>query len=138
MILFRNILSRTTQQARTGTFYSSCVRGVATRHGTRSFSRESVGGQSADYDKVSHVHGETYKQSMKAYRLFDIDGDGDISPEELIQILTSIGESPGDLNLYFAGMATGTTTDYQPVVQFLTYLIHHGNTVKSILCFKIS
>ena len=56
----------------------------------------------------------------------DVDGDGSISPEELIQILTSLGESPGDLNLYFAGMATDTTTDYRPVVSWLTFLLKHS------------
>ena len=60
------------------------------------------------------------------YPIKDVDGDGSISPEELIQILTSLGESPGDLNLYFAGMATDTTTDYRPVVSWLTFLLKHS------------
>ena len=60
------------------------------------------------------------------YPFTDVDGDGSISPEELIQILTSLGESPGDLNLYFAGMATDTTTDYRPVVSWLTFLLKHS------------
>ena len=60
----------------------------------------------------------------------DVDGDGSISPEELIQILTSLGESPGDLNLYFAGMATDTTTDYRPVVSWLTFLLKHSKLIK--------
>ena len=31
--------------------------------------------------------------------------------------------------LALAGMATGTTTDYRPVVQWLTFLIRHGNNI---------
>ena len=61
-----------------------------------------------------------------AYRLFDADGDGEITPEELVQILTSVGESPGDLNMYFSGMSQGTITDYRAVVDWLTFLIRHG------------
>ena len=61
----------------------------------------------------------------------DVDGDGSISPEELIQILTSLGESPGDLNLYFAGMATDTTTDYRPVVSWLTFLLKHSKFINN-------
>ena len=63
------------------------------------------------------------------YPIKDVDGDGSISPEELIQILTSLGESPGDLNLYFAGMATDTTTDYRPVVSWLTFLLKHSKFI---------
>lgn len=61
-----------------------------------------------------------------AYRLFDMDNDGEITPEELIQILTTVGESPGDLNMYFSGMSDGTITDYRAVVDWLTFCIKHG------------
>ena len=72
---------------------------------------------------VTHKTHKTHKKPIK-----DLDGDGSISPEELIQILTSLGESPGDLNLYFAGMATDTTMDYRPVVTWLTFLLKHSKS----------
>ena len=55
-----------------------------------------------------------------------MDNDGEITPEELVQILTSVGESPGDLNMYFSGMSDGTITDYRAVVDWLTFCIKHG------------
>ena len=73
---------------------------------------------------ITSVHCRTFLNPFK-----DVDGDGSISPEELIQILTSLGESPGDLNLYFAGMATDTTTDYRPVVSWLTFLLKHSKLI---------
>jgi len=62
----------------------------------------------------------------KAYNLFDADGDGSITPEELISIITSLGESPGDMNLYFGGMASETITNHTQVVDFLTFLIQNS------------
>ena len=73
----------------------------------------------------------------KAYRLFDADNDGEITPEELIQILTTVGESPGDLNMYFSGMSQGTITDYRAVVDWLTFLIRHGKFVPFWLNIKL-
>ena len=66
---------------------------------------------------------EAFKQ---AYDLFDADGDGSITPEELISILTPIGETPSDIHLYFGGMATDTITNHKQVVDFLTFLIQHS------------
>ena len=79
-----------------------------------------------------------------AYRLFDMDNDGEITPEELIQILTTVGESPGDLNMYFSGMSDGTITDYRAVVDWLTFCIKHGKfwmtsgDVSQYLCRSVS
>ena len=61
-----------------------------------------------------------------AYKLFDADGDGDLSPEEFSRILTSIGETPGDLNMFFSGMTSETFTDFKPCVDFISFMIKHG------------
>jgi len=63
----------------------------------------------------------------KAYKLFDADGDGDLSPEEFSRILTSIGETPGDLNMFFSGMTSETFTDFKPCVDFISFMIKHVN-----------
>ena len=66
------------------------------------------------------------KLNTLAYRLFDADDDGEITPEELVKILTTVGESPGDLNMYFSGMSSDTISDYRAVVDWFTFLIRHG------------
>ena len=45
------------------------------------------------------------------------------------QILTTVGESPGDLNMIFDGMSTDTITDYSAVIQWLGFLIKHGRNM---------
>ena len=66
---------------------------------------------------------EAYK---KAYNLFDADGDGSITPDELISILPSLGETPGDLCLFFDGMSEDTITNHKQICDFLTFLIQNG------------
>ena len=48
------------------------------------------------------------------------------------QILTTVGESPGDLNMIFDGMSTDTITDYSAVIQWLGFLIKHGTFFKRL------
>ena len=67
--------------------------------------------------------GEEYN---RAYKLFDYDGDGDISAEEIMHILNSVGELPGHLSLMFSGRSENHDTDYKPVIQWLTFLIKHS------------
>ena len=67
-----------------------------------------------------------FQTKFLAYKLFDADGDGELTPEEFSKILTSIGETPGDLNLFFSGMTTETITDFKPCVDWITFLIKHG------------
>ena len=56
----------------------------------------------------------------------DTDGDGSITPDELISILPSLGETPGDLSLFFDGMSEDTITNHKQICDFLTFLIQNG------------
>ena len=66
------------------------------------------------------------KAYEKAYTLFDADGDGSITPDELIMILPSLGETPGDLNLFFDGMSEDTITNHVQICDWLTFMIQNG------------
>lgn len=75
------------------------------------------------------------------YKKFDKDGDGDITPDELIsvwkknfyysakpsdfQILVKLGEVPMDLALYFNDMSSSASTEFAGVVNFLTILTNY-------------
>ena len=79
--------------------------------------------------EISPVEFDQMKETTEykeAYRLFDQDGDGDITADELIQILLKLGEVPGDLALYFNQMSEEISTDYTGVINFLTVLIRYS------------
>ena len=64
----------------------------------------------------------------KVYKLFDADGDRDITPEELISILVKLGEVPYDLALYFNDMSTEVDTDYRGVINFMLVLMKYSKS----------
>jgi len=74
--------------------------------------------------RISEKDDKAYE---KAYTLFDADGDGSITPDELIMILPSLGETPGDLNLFFDGMSEDTITNHVQICDWLTFMIQNVN-----------
>ena len=68
----------------------------------------------------------TEPEYCKAYTIFDKDGDGIITEDELFSILLKVGEKPKDMGYFFHGKIPIALTTHHGVVDWFTYLVHQS------------